>query len=281
VSEYALTAASSRTPNQQAKQLLPERGLTASPSAPNILKPQLYREALAKAAGANGKRQTSALVIPDYAARMAVLDFENFPAGEPERLALIRFRLRKTVPFPIDEAQVSYSIQLSQNNLLEVLAVAIARPILEEYEAIFTDAGYRVGMVIPSVLASLPLCDKAVKGLTLLAKATGYTLSAVLIEEGRMRLIRCLDLGITEQATAQEGAAAIMPLLQQTLAFSEDQLGEKVSQVLLCGFREEANTIRAAIGRDFGVPCTVITAKFGSTVPEAVGLLGMLEKYAA
>ncbi len=255
--------------------------MTASPSAPNILKPQLYRDALAKAAGANGKRQTSALVIPDYAARMAVLDFENFPAGEPERLALIRFRLRKTVPFPIDEAQVSYSIQLSQNNLLEVLAVAIARPILQEYEAIFTDAGYRVGMVVPSVLASLPLCDKAVKGLTLLAKATGYTLSAVLIEEGRMRLIRCLDLGITEQATALEGAAAIMPLLQQTLAFSEDQLGEKVSQVLLCGFREEANTISAAIGRDFGVPCTVLSAKYGSASPEAVGLLGMLEKYAA
>jgi type IV pilus assembly protein PilM len=274
-------AALSRTPTQQSKQVLPERGLSASPISPNIAKPQLYRDALERAEAVNGKRYTSALVIPDYAARMTILDFETFPAGEAERLSLIRFRLRKSVPFPIDEAQVSYSIQLSQDKLVEVLAVAIARPILQEYESVLTEAGYRVGMVIPSVLATLPLCDKALSGLTLLAKATRFTLSAVLIEEGRIRLVRCLDLGSGDGVSAQQGAAAIMPLLQQTLAFSEDQLGERVSQVLLCGFREEANTIRATITTDFGVACTVLSSKFGEAIAENVGLLGMLEKYAA
>jgi type IV pilus assembly protein PilM len=102
MSEYALAAANSRAPGEQKKDLLVERGLVASPSAPNILKPQLYREALEKTSGGAGKHPNSALVIPDYAVRIAVLDFEQFPSGEAERLALIRFRLRKSVPFPID-----------------------------------------------------------------------------------------------------------------------------------------------------------------------------------
>ena len=280
ISEYVLMAAPSRTPQQQWKQELGERGLIASPAAPNMLKPQLYREALERAEAGHGRKQTSALVIPDYAARMTVLDFESFPASEPERLALLRFRLRKSVPFPIDEAQLSYSIQLSQDKLVEVLVVVIAKPILREYEAILVDAGYRVGMVVPSVVATLPLCDKALKGLTLLAKASAYTLSVVLIEEGRMRLVRCLDLGSGDGQTTR-GTEAIMPLLQQTLAFAEDQLGEKVSQVFLCGFGDEANKVRTAIAVDFNVPCAILSSKFGEAVPENVGLLGMLEKYAA
>ena len=34
----------------------------------------------------------TALVIPDYAVRMAILDFEEFPAREEERISLSRFR---------------------------------------------------------------------------------------------------------------------------------------------------------------------------------------------
>src|SRR5437763_11784110 len=139
------------------QQVLIERSLTASPSAPNLLKPHLYREALAQVCATARrdtrkrapkpdvpKRAAAALVIPDYAVRMAILDFEEFPSGAEERNALIRFRLRKSVPFHIDEAQVAYSVQVNEPKRIEVLAIAIARPILNEYETLFTDAGYRV-----------------------------------------------------------------------------------------------------------------------------------------
>ena len=44
--------------------------------------------------------RTMALVIPDYAVRMAILDFEDFPAKPEDRIKLLHFRLRKSVPFP-------------------------------------------------------------------------------------------------------------------------------------------------------------------------------------
>jgi type IV pilus assembly protein PilM len=289
MTEYALATVSSRTPTEQKKELLAERGLAASPSSPNILKPQLYREALGLLFGNAGKRANAALVIPDYAVRMAVLDFEQFPAGETERMALLRFRLRKSVPFPIDEASVSYSIQFTNEKLVEVLVVAIARPILEDYERIFLDAGYKLGMVLPSIVATLPLCEPTTGGATLLAKATGFTLSVVLLEPGRVRLIRCLDLntgdevagGTVERATAAESAQTLMPLLQQTLAYAEDQLGEPVSQVLLSGFEGETEKLGARITDDFGMPFRTLKSKFGSASVENAGLLGMLERFAA
>lgn len=289
MTEFALAMVSSRVPGQPKKELLPERGLAASPSSPNILKPQLYRDALAAMTGGSGKRSNSALVIPDYAVRMAVLDFEQFPDGESERMALLRFRLRKSVPFPIDEARLSYSIQFTNEKLIEVLVVAIARPILEDYERIFLDAGYRLGMVLPSIIATLSLCEVTTRGVTLLAKATGFTLSVVLLEPGRVRLIRCLDLtsgedtgGISQiRATALESARVMMPLLQQTLAYAEDQLGEPVSQILLSGFEEETELLGARIVNDFGIPFRSLNSRFGNTALEDAGLLGMLEKYAA
>ena len=94
------------------------------------------------------------------------------------------------MPFSIDEARLSYAIQFTNEKLVEILAVVIARPILEDYERIFLDAGYRLGMVLPSIVATLPLCDVPTRSVTLLAKATGFTLSVVLLEPGRFATSR-------------------------------------------------------------------------------------------
>ncbi|HMF75638.1 MAG TPA: hypothetical protein VK604_08255, partial [Bryobacteraceae bacterium] len=213
--------------------------------------------------------------------RMAILDFEEFPVGEPERVALLRFRLRKSVPFPIDEAQLSYSVQMEEKGRIEVLAVAVARPILQEYETIFMDAGYRVGMVIPSSIAALPLCEAGQKGVTLLAKSAGPILSVLLAEQGRVRLVRCLDLTSDEHEKQRGWEKTVPPLLQQTLAFAEDQLGQKVSRAVLCGFEEETEPLGAQMEREFGIPFSPVRSRFGVALKGNAGLLGLLEQYAA
>ena len=222
ITETSIAAVSPRSPGQHKQEILSERGLLPSPAAPNLLKTQLYRDALAKFTPLSAlKRRAAALVIPDYAARMAILDFEEFPAGEEERTALLRFRLRKTVPFHIDEAQLSYGIQVTEPKRVEVLAVAIARPILDEYESIFTDAGYRLGLVTPSCLATLRLCGSDNKALTLLAKAAGSNLSVLLLQQDRVRLVRCLDLTGGVNATGIWSALRAGPLKVRSDVTSE------------------------------------------------------------
>jgi type IV pilus assembly protein PilM len=274
IGEYSLAGASYRNAREQKQEKLVERGLVASPSTPNMLKPELYRDALPRVAEApRGKPGTAALAIPDYAARMAILDFEQFPASDTEAMALLRFRLRKSVPFHIEEAQLTYAVQLAEPKRTEVLAVAIARPILDEYEAMLVEAGYRVGLVMPSSIAALPLCNSTQKGITLLAKSTGSTLAVLLVEQGRVRLVRSLDL------TSEEDA--VLPMLQQTLAFAEDQIGEPVRRILLAGFGAETDALGSRIERDFGIHCEPLRSRLGTASRENAGVLGMLERYAA
>lgn len=287
ITESSIAAGSPRIPSQHRHEMLAERGLTASPSAPNLLKPHLYRDVLPRVSPMNGaKRPATAVVIPDYAVRMAILDFQEFPASEPERLALIRFRLRKSVPFHIDEAQLSYSIQKYEPKAVEVLAVAIARPILEEYEGLFVEAGYRVGLVMPSCLAALRLCNTGTTDLSLLIKAAGAAVSVVLFEGGRVYLVRCLDLsgGNLAEGELQEEQPegdVILPLLQQTLAYAEDQIGRAVTRLLLCGFGPETEVLGERATKEFGVAYASVRSKFGAASQENAGLLGLLERYAA
>ena len=282
ITERSLAAGTWREPHNAQNEPLAELGLTASPSLRNIIKPPLYQEALSKlTAGSGAKRMTSALVIPDYAVRMTILDFEAFPDGDAERLALLRFRLRKSVPFPIDEAQLSYSVQIEEKGRVEVLAVTVARPILHEYETIFVNAGYRVGMVTPSSLAALPLCASNDKGTTLLAKVAGPILTVLLTDQGRLRLVRCLDLTSDEHEKQEGWDRTVAPLVQQTIAFAEDQLGQHVSRALLCGFEDETAALSEQMEREFGIPFSPVKSKLGEAAKENAGLLGLLEQYAA
>jgi type IV pilus assembly protein PilM len=254
----------------------------ASPSAPNVLKPQLYRDALTRIALVPpAKRPGAALVIPDYAVRMAVIDFEQFPTREEDCIALLRFRLRKTVPFHIDEARLSYAVQVNESKQIEVLTVAIARPILEEYEAILTAAGYRVGLVMPSSIAALRLCVASDRGLSVVAKAAGSTLSVMLLDGPRVRLVRCLDLSLSGDEVQPSEEKTVLPLLQQTLAYAEDQIGQPVTRLLLCGFGPDTETLGSHAQREFNIPYTPLRSKFGTPSQVNAGLLGLAEQYAA
>ncbi len=280
ISEFALAAVSPRQPELQNRERFKDRGLTASPSLPNLIRPQLYRDALPMVSAGNGaRRMTTALVIPDYAVRMAILDFEEFPPRDEDRLSLLRFRLRKTVPFHIEEAKLAYSIQESRPGHHEILAVAIANPILQEYEAIFVEAGHRVGMVVPSLIAALPFCETLPEGITLLAKSAGSTLSIGLIEQGKLRLVRCIDLS-SEDLDSQSGSPAF-PVLQQTLAFAEDQLEQQVNHLVLCGFGPDTAAIGEQMEQEFGIPYSPVNSRFGPALAENSGLLGLLEQFAA
>jgi type IV pilus assembly protein PilM len=283
ITESSLAAVSPSNPSEQRREVLPERGLQASPVAPNFLRSELYREVLPRLTGHTGgaKRNNLALIIPDYAVRMTVLEFEQFPQTADERMNLLRFRLRKSVPFPIEDAQLSYAIQSSQADRIEVLVVAIARPILEEYEGLFRDAGFRPGLVLPSAVAALRLCDRGEGGLTLLAKAAGATLSVLLSGNGQVRVVRSLDLTGDEDEWQRPAAPAVLPLLQQTVAYAEDHIGQPADRLVLCGFGPETDELGQMAEREFGIPYSPARSKFGIASQENAGLLGLLEQYAA
>src|SRR5579885_2307191 len=110
---------------------LPAGSVEASPLRENVQQADAVRRAFADAIGSIGifpghgpsKRASDAvLVIPDQAARLFVLNFDTFPESTAEGLPLVRWRLKKSVPFEIDSAAISYFMQRSASEL-QVVAV--------------------------------------------------------------------------------------------------------------------------------------------------------------
>src|SRR5947208_14470337 len=62
--------------------------ISVSPLRDNILMPDELAAAVRRLAPMNGKRREAALILPDYCARVAVLDFDSFPADRQEKIAL-------------------------------------------------------------------------------------------------------------------------------------------------------------------------------------------------
>ncbi|WP_433969394.1 hypothetical protein [Tunturiibacter gelidiferens] len=102
-----------------------------------------------------GRLRDVTLVVPDSAVRVLFLDFDQLPTKVAEALPLVRFRLKKLLPFDADDAMVSYQVMSSEKGTVKLLAVAMPKAVLEEYEAMVLGAGYQPGAVLPSTLAAL------------------------------------------------------------------------------------------------------------------------------
>src|SRR5664279_4487868 len=68
------------------------------------------------------KRRDIALILPDFSARISVLDFDSFPKDPKEQASLVRFRLKRSVPFDVESAAMSYWAQNGEKGKTDVVA---------------------------------------------------------------------------------------------------------------------------------------------------------------
>jgi len=148
------------------------------------------------------------LVIPDSAVRVLLLEFESLPSRLSEALPLVRFRLKKLLPFDADDAMVTYQVMSSNKSIVRVLAVAIPRDVLSEYETAAREAGFEPGSVLPSTLACLAAVEDVEPVLLVNANPIGVT---VAIARGSILLLhRSVDL--QEHVVATPTPLARLPL---------------------------------------------------------------------
>ena len=172
----------------------------------NILQPELVRKAINDAVGSVAGRLRDVVgVLPDAAVRVVLLDFDTLPSSPAEAEGVVRFRLKKSLPFDVDKAKVSYHVQQSLGGLRLVAAVALST-VIEDYEAAFRDAGYSAGVILPSMLAALGAADGDAP--TLVLKVDARTTSLAILDKGQLLLFRTLEntrgITITGEQLAEE-----------------------------------------------------------------------------
>lgn len=213
-------------------------------SAGNIANASALGETVASALSAVGGRKRDVVaVIPDAAVRVLLLDFDTLPEKEPEAEPIIRFRLRKSVPFDADQAALSFQIYRKGKGV-KVLAALTPRDVLQEYESVFQNAGYEPGYVLPSTLAALNGvgADRA----TLLLKADGNFISVAIADQNELIFYRMLDVvpGRTGSTIADE--------VYPSIVFFEDNYSAKIERILLSS-TSDSEELKQALQEQTGV----------------------------
>jgi len=244
--------------------------LALSPLKDNVVMPDELSRAVLEMAPRNGKnkRRDVALILPDYSVRVAVLDFDTFPSDPKEQIALIRFRVRKSVPFDVESAAISYYAQAGEGKKFDVVVVMAPLEVISRYEAPFRAAGLNPGLVTTSALAALNLVEAG--GITVVAKVTGGVLTVMVLEHGRLKLVRCLEVHVHDIA---EIGADLYP----TFIYVEDNFGAKAERLLLCGFGEGMETARSQFHNELGVEVEPVRSTLMTPGENEAGLLGYLK----
>ena len=244
--------------------------LQVSPAHDNIHQAQVLQERIHAIAPPNGhRRRRAALILPDYCARVAVLDFDHFPSDPDQQIALLRFRMKKSVPFDVDSAVVSYAQQpRDAGKKVEVLAAVMAAEVVARYEAPFRSAGFHPGMVTTSSLAALNLCRPG--GVTMLVKLSGRILSVLVLDGNTLKLARCVE---TDAGEREEIEAVLHP----TVAYIEDELKASPQRICMCGFGAESDGLAEGWQAEFKTQIEPLRSRFGTTGGNDAGLFGYLE----
>lgn len=243
--------------------------LKISPVHDNVQNAEEFKAAITKIIARDGKKRRAALMLPDYCARVAVLDFDSFPSNSEEQLALVRFRMKKSVPFDVETAVVSYHAQPhAGKGKIDVVVAIMAREIVTRYEAPFRAASLQTGYVTTSSLALLNAVEP--KGVTVAAKLCGRTLSAMVLDGSTLKLSRCVEM---ESADREEIEAVLHP----TFIYIEDELETKAERLLLCGFGADTPELAREWEAQWNAAVEPLRSRFGTPTQNNAGLLGYLE----
>jgi type IV pilus assembly protein PilM len=209
---------------------LPEGALLPGIGEPNIRNAEAVTAAIRTTLGQVSPRTRSVtLLLPDTAVRVLILDFDSLPAKTAEAIEVLRFRLRKMLPFEVEHAGISYQVLSQDKTTCKALTAVMPGAILAEYEAAVRAAGYEPGAVLPSSLAALETVDSMEA--VLAANLSPLALTTFITNGSNLLLYRTLDLPVDP--------ALLVPEIQRDIAvasaFFEDKLGSRPRRLHYAG----------------------------------------------
>ena len=171
------------------------------------------RRALDAVAGTGRERTRDVtVVVPDSAMRVLFVDFDQLPSKTAEALPVVRFRLKKLLPFDSDDAMVSYQVMSSEKDSVKLLAVAMPKAVLEEYESLVLSAGYLPGAVLPSTLAALAGIDESAAPVLVVNAGTGSVTTAI-VQGETLLLHRSVDM--SADISGASAPVSVVPLVDR------------------------------------------------------------------
>jgi type IV pilus assembly protein PilM len=205
-------------------------------NAPNFPHPARIVAALRQALDQVVERDRKlTLVIPDAAVRVLLLDFDSLPEKAAEVLPIIRFRLRKLLPFEVDDAAISYQVMTRDSSPVRALVAVTPQAVLAENEGVVREAGYEPGAVLPSTLCAIAAIPDNTDALVVNQNAACIT--TAITKQNEVLLHRTLDLHEALPGTPPEhnDTLDIQQAVSVAIAYFEDSLRAPLESLFYVG----------------------------------------------
>jgi type IV pilus assembly protein PilM len=218
----------------------------------NLRQREAVKEALQAALQSiSGRGHDVIAIVPDAAVRVVLLEFDTLPSDTEEAASVVRFRMKKSLPFDVEKARVSYHAQKTSEGVRVVAAVALAS-VVEDYEIAFREAGFSPGVVLPSMLAALGAAEGHRP--TLIVKVDSRTISLAILNDDQLQLFRTLENSRGVTVTGDQLAEEIYP----SIVFFQDTYHLNIEKIFVAGIS------------DIGSAAPALHAQTGAEVEELV-----------
>lgn len=184
-----------------------------------------------------GRHPRASLVLPDAWTRGMTVELGELPDDPATRLEVLRFRLRKLVPFRIEELRLAAApIEklVGQEEPTRVLALLASEGVCASLESAFASAGVRLGQVVGATLARLDAlaAGERLPGLAAVASVEPEGFTLVFARDGAPVAWR--QKSFTEGLSDDDRERLLAAELRLTRTFLAERLaGEALSAALL------------------------------------------------
>jgi len=229
---------------------LPPGSILPTAAEVNLVDAAQVRAAVGRVfARLRAKNETVALLLPDAVIRVFVLHFDVFPRKSEEAIPMLRWRLKKSVPFEAEETLISYMRQAPRGDGVDIVTGLARLRIVREYESLVESVGMAPGVVMSSTLAALPLLSD--ERPALLARVAGSTLTTAIVREGVLCGYRCISLPADAQHLTPQ---ALLDEIYPLAAYYQDSWSEGIAQVRLAGLGDRTEVFREPLERELHCP---------------------------
>jgi type IV pilus assembly protein PilM len=252
-----------------ATERLPAGVVVPALAAANITDIAAVARALTQALSRLGARpRRVALVIPDSAAKVSLVRFEKVAPKTTDLEELVRWQIKKTAPFPLEEAMVSFTPGLKHPDGQEFIVAAARLDIVQQYEQVCTAAGVHAGLVdlaTFSIINGVLAQRTAPPGDWLLVHVTPTYTTLAVIRERQLIFFRNRD---------DDAEGTLADLVHQTAMYYEDRLqGAGFARVLLAGAGVDpvgADSLRRGLEERLGLSVEAVDPRGVATLIDRI-----------
>ena len=233
-----------------AVETLPKGAIVSSAIESNLANPAAVNDAMRRVRETlRAGDEDAALLVPDPVIRVFVQHFDDFPRSPQEAVPMLRWKLKKSVPFEVEETLLSYMRQAPRDEGVDVVTAIARLRIIKEYESVLENASLRPGVVLSSTLAAISLLEDEKP--TLLARVSGTSLTTAIVREGVLAGYRCTELPAhADTLTAHMLLEEVYPLA----AYYQDTWREGIQSVRVAGLSGRLSEFTRPLEEEFKCP---------------------------